>query len=337
MAIVKSKVVKSKVATVVQYDEEHGLPTIEDSEIIPLPVLTPSIKILLAGDTGSGKTAQLGLLAEYLYVLTKGKKTVLFTMDGGGFLTIQPLIDLGVIELVTFDGSVPPWLWISHALHGEARIDGDWVSVINPDTVVLAAYEGLTAYSEFMLEDLSRHSAEHPTQSVGGDSAWTYKVEFEGEELNMASNTQSHYGLVQMRIMHEIMRARPGVPSLWTAVLTRAADPIGGGILGPQTVGRAQAPTIPRLFDLMFRIDSRTSGDHPVKHQLYLETHEDKISKGAKVNVNARIPLSGGKARVELIFPRANIVLALQQLQARHTEARTETQARLARLMGQDK
>lgn len=324
--------------TRVQPRNEIKMPTIESAPIVPLDILMADTKLLIMGDTGAGKTGQIGLLAEYLYVLSGGtKKTVLFTMDEGGFLTIKPLVDLGVIEIVKHDGKMPPWIWVSHALKGEALENGEWVKKTDPETCALAAYEGLTAFSEFMLEDLSRHSATHPTQTVGGDSAWQFQSTYEGETIKMASNTMSHYGLVQMRIMHEILKAKPGVPSIWTSVLTRSTDPLGGGILGPQTVGKSQAPTIPRLFDLSFRIDAETNGDQPSTHTLFLETHEDKAARGARVNVNTRVPLSGGNVIVTTKFAPANIIVALQQLQARHEAAKSDTQSRLARLLGQTK
>ena len=308
--------------------------TLEESDIIPLTILKPETKILVSGDTGAGKTAQLGLLAELMYVLSGGKPTVLFTMDEGGFMTIDPLIECGVVKIVTYDDEIPPWIWIKHALKGEAKIEGQWHKLTDPAKCAMVGYEGLTAFAEFMLEDLSRHSAEHPNQSVGGDSAWTFSVSDGEEELKLASNTMSHYGLVQMRIMHEILKSKPGVPSIWTALLTRAADPMGGGVLGPMTVGKAQAPTISRLFDLTFRINASPNAQELV-HELFLETHNDKQAKGSKVIANSRLPLSGAKGApvMKRIVP-ASIVSALQQIQARHGSAVDETKARLARMMG---
>ena len=68
-------------------------------------------KILLYGRTGSGKTAQLGELAEYVFVKT-GLPTILWTADKGGIKTIQPYIDLGLIKVVEI-GSTDPFIFLN--------------------------------------------------------------------------------------------------------------------------------------------------------------------------------------------------------------------------------
>lgn len=316
--------------------KEEAPATVYDLEkLAPLTFLqqNPDIRMLITGDTGSGKTSQIGEIAEYLK-MTTGKDTALFTMDRGGFLPLTPYAELGVIKVHAWDGEVNPWIWIRHALKGEAKIDGKWVKVVDPAKDALAAYEGLTAFSETLLAELGQHSADHPSQAVGGDSAWNYEVTQDGETIKMASNTMSHFGLVQLQIMREIWSASPGVPSLWTSLLGRASDPLGGSILGAQTVGNKQGPMVPRWFDFTFRLDARPQTNGPAIHTLYLETHMDQQSKGSKVIANARLPRAGQDMVVQAQIQPASVVQALLQIQGRYTAGVNEVKARLAKYLG---
>src|SRR5689334_8721312 len=79
-------------------------------------VATKNLSILLFGNTGSGKTAQIGELAEYYFKKDK-KTTRLYAADPGGWITIDPYIELGIIELVPYFGD-NPWFWIDNAVRG---------------------------------------------------------------------------------------------------------------------------------------------------------------------------------------------------------------------------
>jgi hypothetical protein len=300
-------------------------------QLVPLNILTPMVRILLSGDTGAGKTAQIGELSEYV-VLSTGKKTILFLVDKGGIQPLLPYVELGVIEIEAWDGIMPIWIWFSHVVRGERRVDNKWVK-IDPTVFGLAAYEGLTAISDMCLADLSVFSAENPTAAVGGESAWQYETVYGDEVLKMASSTQSHYGLVQLRIMQEIWRVSPGVPSIWTATLARSSD-MYGGILGPQTAGKAQSAQVPRWFDYTFRIDERPASDGANVHTLYLESHMDKQAKGCMVKANARLPLAGGDVKVEAQITPASLVQAFLQIQARNTRGREVIAARMKKFVG---
>lgn len=298
--------------------------------------LDPLLRMLIIADTGAGKTSQIGLLAEYIKA-TEDKDTILFTADKGGFQPIRPYIDLGIIKPVIYDGQVDPWIWISHAIRGEVKVNGLWLR----DSIDfgLAGYEGLTAFAELMMMNLAEHSAKNPNQAVGGESAWSFETKDGTEKLALASNTMSHYGLAQMRIMHEIWEADPGVPSIWTAILQRTSDPNGGGgLLAAQTVGKSQGHSLPRWFDYTFRLDARPSETGPVKHTLYLTTHLDKHSKGAKVVANARLPLAGAdKVEVAAVIEPADIVKALMMIRKRNVAAKDSIQERIAMIRGKRK
>jgi hypothetical protein len=288
------------------------------------------LRILLMGDTGAGKTSQIGLLAEYIYA-TEDKKTVVFTADKGGIQPIKPYMDLSIVEVIPYQRSIDPWVWITHAVRGEAKVNGKWVKVTEGKG--LAVNEGLTAFADLLMMNLADHSAANPNQAVGGESAWMFEVKDGDTKFNIASNTQSHYGLAQLRIMKEIWEADPGVASLWTAILDRSSDPTGGGgLLVPKSAGNKQGANIPRWFDYTFRINAVPSDNGPARHVLYLTTHLDKQSKGAKVIANARLPLAGSEAKVDATIDPADIVKALLQIRRRNVVAKDSISERIQKL-----
>lgn len=295
--------------------------------------LPADIRILLEGDTGSGKTTQLGELSEYIFA-TEDKGTVLFTGDKGGIEPIRPHVNMSIIEVVELDVVTDPWIWIQHALKGEAKVNGKWVQVTKGKG--LAAYEGVTAFSELMLMNLAEHSAAHPEQAVGGDSAWSFEAKDGDEVLKISSNTMSHYGLVQMRLMHEIWQANPRVPSIWTAILNRVNDSLGtaSGIYGPQAVGKQLTHSIPRWFDYTFRLNNIPTTEG-MRYVLELATH---LEKGARVLANARLPLAGSETvPVDLKIEPANLVWALLQITKRRAAAEGSMQTRIAKIRGMKK
>jgi hypothetical protein len=187
-----------------------------------------------------------------------------------------------------------------------------------------------------MLMNLSEHSANNPGAAVGGDSAWTFEARDGDEVIKVASNTMSHYGVVQLQVMHEIWKNNPGVPSIWTAILKRGQDAVGGGgILGAQAVGSQLTPSLPRWMDYTFRINAIPAENGPAKHVLYLESHLDRQAKGAKVIANARLPLAGSEtAHVDAVFEPADIVQALLKIRNRNDVARVSIKDRIAAIRG---
>jgi GTPase SAR1 family protein len=74
--------------------------------------------ILLYGDSGDGKTALIGELAEYLF-RTERKVTRLYNADPGGWATIQPYVNLGIIELIDCLAIPQPWEWLDAISRGK--------------------------------------------------------------------------------------------------------------------------------------------------------------------------------------------------------------------------
>src|SRR4051812_2431601 len=86
----------------------------------------PDDTFLLYGDTGSGKTAQLGEVAEHIHAAT-GKPSLLNTADRGGWKAVlKPLLNLGIIEaesLLVGD----PFVALNAATQGKRLVNKAWV------------------------------------------------------------------------------------------------------------------------------------------------------------------------------------------------------------------
>jgi DNA polymerase III delta prime subunit len=289
-------------------------------------VPTGNSTILLFGPTGSGKTAQIGVLAEYLFKNFK-KKTRLYSADKGGWDTIRAYVELGIIEAVPLIGN--PWLWVDNAVKGNKLAQGKWVPGIDPE-IGLYAYEGMTSIADSWMEWLAEASGRGV--NVGGSGSFSFQAGEAGSPLKIGSNNMAHYSVVQQQVFQKSIQSQylPGMV-LWTAGDRRGEDDVNGGVVGPQIAGKAMTGEAPRWFKYTFRIATEVQpGVEPV-HVLYLDSHIELQSKGmAKAISNARIPLAGGDVvNVPYKIAPADIVQALELLAARQTAAKDAIRARL--------
>lgn len=127
--------------------------------------------ILLYGDSGDGKTALIGEFAEDLFIKTGGKKTRLYAGDPGGFRTIQPYVNLGIIDVVDLRGRPYPWEWLDAISKGKVPDNaGRWILDRDRNANIGAwAFEGATAFGDTLLQDAARKAKDGI--QVGGQPA----------------------------------------------------------------------------------------------------------------------------------------------------------------------
>jgi len=246
--------------------------------------------LLLYGDSGDGKTAQVGALAEHVYN-TLGKKTTrLYCADPGGWATVQPYVTLGVIEPIDCTG-LPPWEMLDAITKGKVRREGKWV-VDLPPTLGMIAYEGYTGLADLLMQSLAKDAANN--KNIGGQAP---AVKFTQGEASFASNSPAHYGIVQGQLTtcsQESFRL-PVDYVVWTATARRAADnDTTATILGPQIVGKALTSEVPRWFNYTFRLMAIPPDELTKRagvHRLYFSDHTDMTLQGAKGLGNDRLPL----------------------------------------------
>lgn len=272
--------------------------------------------ILLFGSTASGKSTQIGELAEHIWK-TKKKRTRLYTADPGGCASIKSHINVGLIEHYDLVGR-NPWAfeWAADGLVPPIQGAGKWVGDSpSDDSIGLWVYEGITSIGTAMMQDLAREAAKG--KNIGGGLA--IKVDsYEGDEkITVGSNNQAHYGIVQNRLTDLVWRsfARPGTV-VWTALDRRGVDPeTGSQVVGPEAPGKALTSVIPGWFNLVFHLTIKAGapGAAPV-HELHLVPHQDLSTGGMQMAIaNARLPL---KAKIPsfTVVP-ASVSKALSEIQ----------------------
>lgn len=272
--------------------------------------------ILLYGDSGDGKTALIGEMAEHI-IRTEKKRTRLYSSDRGGSETIRPYIDdikfngKPVIELVEL-GSSDPWMFLNKAARGYLRDGAKWVPGISED-LGLYAFEGMTSIADALMQSLAKKAADGT--NIGGGGNVNFNIAADGETIKVGGNNQAHYGVVQTRIVEEVWESQrlPGW-LIWTAAVKRDEDPNAAGkVLGPAVAGKALTGEVPRWFVYTFRV-AAVPGSMGAKerHILHLGDHQDVNAGGAKGLGNTRVPLDASS--VPATIEPASLVKALEAI-----------------------
>ena len=259
--------------------------------------LRSDLTILLYGATGHGKSTLAVELAKALFKQARSRAAVFLADEGSRspyelleeYRNDTDLKEQGVVTIYRPEGN--PWIWVSRALQGLVPRPGkkgvEWVSCLEDSpNVGLIIHEGLTSYAEMLMQEMAKMSAENV--NVGGEGvatmgkdkekdeknvlkAWKFDVRGEGEVMKVGGNSMAHYGIAQVQTRDGLLRGRPNVPHLYTAMLRRGAEEgTKASVSGPQVVGGALTGSLPRWMDLTFRIDAE--GD---AHVLYIMPKPD--------------------------------------------------------------
>lgn len=287
-----------------------------------------NLTILLYGNTGAGKTAQIGELAEYYYRKNK-QRTRIYAADKGGWEVIRPHVELGIIEIVPLFGDV--FVWIDHAIKGDKLSNGKWIPGVDP-TIAMYTFEGMTSMADSLMSWMAQASANGVSIGGGGSFSFTAGGKEPGaEKLKVGSSNMAHYSVAQQQVFEKSTQSQnlPGTV-LWTAGDRRGEDDANGGVVGPQVAGKALTGEVPRWFKYTFRITTEVLPNQDAKHVLYTDSHVEMQSKGmAKALSNGRIPLGGGNVKVPTRIEPASLVHVLQLLAQRQDAAKDDLKKRL--------
>jgi GTPase SAR1 family protein len=289
--------------------------------------------ILLYGRTGSGKTTQIGRLAEKVYQDSKGTKvTRLYSADSGGFDTIQPYIDLGVIELVE-RGTTDPWIWLEKSVNGCVR-DGQKFRLdpVANSKVGLWVFESAQSNAKALKSNMEQKAA--MGINVGGDTNTTFEVTdaASGEKLKIGTTKGfQKFSIPQDRVYQAMLTSHklPGDYVMWTAGVSKDDDEINTNkVVGPDVLGKALTTQLPQDFNYTFRIDViAAQGSTPPRHILYLGPSQDLSSGNAMALGNIRRPLDAGDLKKLTVEP-ADIVEALRLVREEAQKVARETIAK---------
>lgn len=268
--------------------------------------------IALYGDTGSGKTTQLGVHAKALYK-KKGKKTRLYAADMGGFGSIQPLVTVGVIDVVPLLPTDDPWIWINNSAEGKG-LNGE---ELNPDEIGCLAYDSATSNGEALLTNC----ANAPFQ-IGSQKTQKFTVNRGANTLQVGMTNENHFGVVQGFMLNMIWKStwltKRGPDVIWTFSILRGEGPDQIPVLGPKLAGKALTAAIPKWFNYTFMLTSIPELDKAPRHVLYLQEQPNEF--GSVSFGNLRFPLDAVTEAPISIEP-ADIEKALEAVGVANEEA----------------
>jgi hypothetical protein len=289
------------------------------------------LTILLVGQTGSGKSTQLGQLAKHIFKQTLGQKKLrLYTADPGGYLSLKPLINLGLIEVVPLT-TVNPWAYewaCDGLLPNPTDPNGKWIEIVDRNALIGGwAYEGLTSFSNGLMGNLAARAA--LGENIGGEKIITVngnsavaRGQKGAEGIVVGGNNRSHYGLTQSRIRELVYRthALPGIVC-WTALDSAGEDKEGSQrIIGAKIAGKALVDEAPSWFTFtLHMVVDVQEGFDPV-HRMYIKHHKDETTPGATALANTRQPLDLMTPLPNFIEP-ASITKLFELLQNAEEEA----------------
>lgn len=234
--------------------------------------------LAIYGDSGSGKSTQAGEYAKWVRK-RRGKNSVLYSSDLGGYDSIGSLVRAGVVKPIELSPTDDPWIWIDDAVSGKGC----------DDSTGLAIFDSGTSQAEALLS-----ACAHADFQVGQQKTQKFTVARGAKSLNVAINNPAHYGVVQGFLLDAIWKStwltRRNIDVLWTFSVHRSEEQDRTPILGPKLAGQALTAAIPKWFQFTFRISSIPQADAGPVHRLYLTEHQELAGLGHSFG-NARYPL----------------------------------------------
>jgi hypothetical protein len=258
--------------------------------------------ILVYGVSGAGKTTQAQELAKYVY-RTMGKKVRLASMSGGGWTSVQPAVDAGILVPTYLRGRKFPVETLNRVTLGWWPSDVD-----DPESPLLApdkqpdykdiggiVFDGITEGADWLMSYI-----------VGSEAAGKFKTStqnlaasFKDGETAFGTPGLSHYGTVQQRIEDFVTNSKglSGWYTMWTALELKATDDNSRlPLYGPDVCGKAKTAKAPAWFDNTLHLYLTGTGGlkkGTVVRRLYLTNHfeDDQIPYVAKNRGHYYAPL----------------------------------------------
>lgn len=257
-----------------------------------------------------------------------GLPTILWSADKGGIKTIQPYIDLGLIQVVLIEDT-DPFIFANKAAAGFIRdTNRKWVRA-DLSKVGLAAFESFRGFADSMMVTMEGKLASGV--NIGGSANINFQVASDGETLKVSAGNQSIYGVAQNQVRNEVWNSfKLPTPYLaWTSAVSKDEDiNAAGKVLGPDVIGKAMTTVTPYWFDYTIRIDTVAAQmGKPERHLMYLGTHADVNAGGAAGLGNVRLPLDGNIK--ETIIEPASIAKALEAIEGGSKSAESKIRQRL--------
>ena len=233
----------------------------------------------------------------------------------GGFGSIRPLVNVGLVEVETFDPAGDIWEWVEAGASGAGLNEG----------VGCVAFDSGTSIGEALLSACAHSSAQG--KKIGARDILRFNVGSGAGAKWIGANTDSHYGVVQSFLLDQIWKStwltRRGIDVLWTFSVYRGEGADSSPILGPLIAGKALTGKAAKWFNYTFFIDEEVrEGEAPV-HTLHLQS---RPAAGGRSVGNSRYPLDATTPLPTSITP-ASLLTAFDLIEAGEREATAALEA----------
>lgn len=206
---------------------------------------------IIYGASGTRKSTAGKHFSHYIYEKT-GKKSLLVSMDGGGWGPMQPEIDAGIIRPYRCHTEIPlPILrYLSSGYFPENSNETE-ASQTNMRRVDWNEFggmivEGVTSISQALMNHLADKQIKTGEDAT---SPFAQRVLVEGQVRTevFAGNSKAHFGFVQRTLMSLITNftSLPCEYVLFTGLESRTEDDDRSTIYGPQIAGKKATASIP--------------------------------------------------------------------------------------------
>jgi hypothetical protein len=203
------------------------------------------------GNSGSYKSTSVKHFSHYIYEVT-GKKTLLVSMDGGGWAPMNPEIAAGIIVPYRVSTTLPlPILRkLSQGYFPKDPTESDFRKVnlcqVNWQEFGGYAVEGLTSISQSIMRYLADANVKTGQEAT---NPFSLRVMVEGEIVTetFAGNSMAHYGFVQNALYSLVTNfsALPCHYVLFTALESRTEEEDRSSVYGPQIAGKKATNLVP--------------------------------------------------------------------------------------------
>ncbi|MFA5352631.1 MAG: hypothetical protein WC291_00210 [Thermodesulfovibrionales bacterium] len=240
--------------------------------------------IMVYGISGSGKTTQGQELAKFVH-RELHKKVRLVSTSGGGWTSIQPAIDAGLVTPTYVRTRPHPVETLNRLTQGWWPEDPD-----DPESPLLPIekqkdwedvgglmFDGATESADWLMSYIVREEAAGRMKS----SAQNLAANFKDGDTSFGTPGLAHYGNIQQRMEDFVTNSKgiQGIYVMWTALELKATDDEGTKLpmYGPDICGKKKTSKAPAWFDNTLHMYIAGAGGlkqgTPATRRLYLNTH----------------------------------------------------------------